>query len=341
MYAEKGVRSWEVIRIPRMTPDATTDKDCLDRQCMPRSVRFLFIHGGYMTTSAPARSRPKPDRPLIGFVVGRYFALNPDKTPDYNGITRNIEEAVRWTIGLWEAGFLTFTPHLNTCHFEVKTSIDPDPLENEECYRAFDRKLLSKAIDFIFAAPNWRQSSGGHLEVQLACLLGIPVFESIPEIQAWASGSGSYSTVRYEGISDEAKKFGHGKELKIALVDGPRWAENGTEPDFPAIRRNAFRAESAAIGLFNNKVAAFTPHLNASYERLGYPVPEDRYQLLCDEMLSRVADCLLLTEGWESVGAVRNRVVAARSAGKPSFTGLNEALAWNEGRPYASVIIDK
>jgi hypothetical protein len=293
-----------------------------------------------MATSACAVKSPPTGRPLIGFVVGKYFAMHPDKTPDFNGIDRNIEEAVSWSDRLWEAQYLVFTAHLNTHHFEHKTRIDPNPLENEEYYRAFDRKLLIKAIDFIFATPNWRQSTGGRLEVQLACHLGIPVFESIADLNAWARGESLYSTVQYHGITEEAKKFGEGKDMKIALIDGPFWEQHGAEPDFPAISRHAHRAEEAAIALFNNKLGAFTAQLNVSYERLRRRIPPDRYNLLSDEMLKRVADCMLLTEGWEDVPEVRARVVAAQALGKPAFSSRNELLRWKDGKPdYCTVNI--
>lgn len=276
-------------------------------------------------------------KPLIGFVVGRYFARGQDGLPDYNAINANIEAVIPWSRRLWEAGFLVFTPHLNTHHFQEKTRIDPDPLENEEYYRAFDRKLLAKGIDFIFATPNWRQSSGGRLEVQLACHLGIPVFESIEDVIAWAEGRTDYSRVIYDHITDAAKHFGEAKELKIALVDGLFWAPPVGPVDFPLVRDYARNAEVMAIELFNNKLAAFTPQLNASYERLGYAVPLDLYQLLCSEFLRRVADCHMLTPDWQDDPATRARIQVATKLKKPSFDDVKEALAWRDGQPHARV----
>lgn len=293
-----------------------------------------------MSTSAASHRAPAVGRPLVGFVVGRYFALNPDKTPDFNGITRNIEEAVGWAIKLWQAGFLIVTPHLNTHHFEAKTKIDPDPLENEEHYRAFDRKLLAKGIDFVFATPNWQQSTGGRLEVQVANLLGIPVFESIAALQAWASGNPVYPHVTYNEVSEDARTFGSKKDMKIALVDGPFWAQNGADLDLPTIREYARRAEEAAIRLFNHKVGAFSPQLNASYTRLGCRVPDDRYHLLNDQLLERVADCVFAVDGWDGVPEVRARVSMAQQLGKPVFASLNELLAWRDGcKDYCTVRI--
>lgn len=288
------------------------------------------------SSSLAFRHHRRTKKPLVGFLVGRYFA-QANGRPDYNGITRNIEEAVRHALRLWQAGFLVFLPHLNTHHFEVKTQIDPDPLENEEYYRAFDRKLM-QGIDFVYASPNWRQSSGGKLEVALARHLGIPVFESLEDLILWANGETGYSEVEVEGVSEAAKNFGGAKEMKIALVDGPYWAQIGAEPDMPTIGAHALAAEEVAIGLFNNRVAAFTPQLNASVERLRYHVPHELYQTLCDEILKRVADCHVLTPGWDSDPDTRRRIVMATRLGKPSFLGLNEVLAWRDSRKGYAVV---
>lgn len=287
------------------------------------------------------RRRVTTKKPLIGFVVGRYIAFYPDRSLDYNGINANIEAVLPWAIKLWEEGFLVFVPHLNTHHFQEKTRIDPDPLENEEYYRAFDRKLLGKGIDFIFATPNWRQSTGGRLEIQLAVSLGIPVFESIADVVSWAEGRQDYSRVIYDHISEAALHFGEGKDLKIALVDGPFWATKDGQPDLLTIEQYAQQAEATAISLFNNKIAAFTPALNASFARLRHEVPLDLYETLCGEFLRRVADCHVLTPGWRHEPAVRSRLRRATRLGKPSFETLEDVLSWHRGDTFAHVRLDK
>ena len=293
-----------------------------------------------MASSAVNRDQPLITKPLVGFVVGKYYALNADKTPDYNGITANIDAACTWAKRLCEVGALVFTPHLNTHHFEAKTRIDPNPLENEEYYRAFDRKLLARGIDFVFATPNWRQSTGGKLEVQVANLLKIPVFESVGDVVAWANGDGLYTTVAYNAISEEARAFGSKKDMKIVLVDGPYWAQDGAEPDLAAIKTNVTRAETAAIALFNGRVDAFTPHLNGNPAYMGHHVPLELHERLTDRMLEKVADAVFVTEGWEYVPRVRTRVMAALKSGKPVFNSHNELFVWRDGgADYASVRI--
>lgn len=287
-----------------------------------------------MATSAhrkrPRAATTRKGRRKCGFVVGKYFEMSPDGSPDYNGITRNIEAAVEWSVELWRHGFLVFTPHLNTHHFEAKTKIHEDPIQNEEFYRAFDRRLLADGIDFIFATPNWRRSSGGRLEIQLACHLGIPVFESVRDLLEWDSGGKNYSTVQYHTISKEAKDFG-GADVKILLVEGPFWAEDGKELDMPRTRQFATAAEFVAIDLFNNRIAAFTPHLNTSFERLGFRVPDDLRSALSEHILRKVADGLYVIDGWQGYPDVRAHVRLANRLKKPVFESLNEACAWRDG----------
>lgn len=310
-----------------------------------------------MATSAIRhRGVPRVGKPLLGFVVGKYFAMLPDSTPDHVGIDKNIEAAVEWSIKLWQEGYLVFTPHLNTHHFEAKTRIyteaelresgeiqDGDnvvkklAIKNEKFYQAFDRRLLAEAVDFIFATPNWRNSTGGRMEIQLACSLGIPVFESVRDLNEWARGGSNYSTVHYGHITEEAKHFGE-QDVKLLLIDGPYWAQDGAEPDMARIRGHAKAAEDAAVKLFNNKVAVFTPHLNSFCCRLGWNVPLHRVNLLSNEILSRLADGVYLLPGWHGTPATRARIGMAQNLEKPVFESLNEVITWRSGgKDYATV----
>lgn len=271
---------------------------------------------------------------LVGMVVGKYF------DPDYNIISENIEQAMKVANKLWQLGFLVFCPHLNTHHFEAKTRLDPDKRVNEEYFRAFDRKVMKRRVDFIRTVGNWRKSGGGRLEVQLANHLGIPVFESDEELVAWSDGEQLYSNVTYKHISEEALQFGTGVDLPIALVDGPFWRQDGAEFDMAAIKHYEREAERVSVQLFNSRIAAFTPHLNSSYAKLEYAVPLESYQLLCEEVIKSVADCHVLVPGWETDPHTRERIALATALGKPSFSSINEALRWKNGSTdYSAVSI--
>lgn len=295
-----------------------------------------------MSTSAtrlrqPYRILRRDGRPLVAFVIGRYFATFPDGTTDFNGISANIKAVQPWAVRLWEAGVLVFTPHFNTHHFESKTRIDPDPQENEEYYRAFDRKIIKNGVDFCYGTPNTPDSTGGRDEVQLCNHLDIPVLPSLRDLAALLEKK-PYLRIVASEITEKAKHFGEGKNLPIVLVDGPHWAQEGAEPDIARIEANEYRAEEAAIRLFENRIGAFTPQLNASYTRLGYRVPLEAYHLLNEEVIRRnVVDAVYLAPGWEDDAETRKRITLARELGKPVFDRMNEALAWRDGKKFFGV----
>lgn len=112
----------------------------------------------------------------IVMLVGKYYSK------DFNEIEAHIRLAEQYAIKLWNLGFGVFTPHLNTCHFEVKTRVP------EKRYQQFDAMALERLADCLFALPNWRQSRGGKQEVAKAIKLGIPVFEDFQSICNWRDG---------------------------------------------------------------------------------------------------------------------------------------------------------
>lgn len=267
----------------------------------------------------------------VAFVIGKYFALGKDGLPDHNGITANIQASREWVIELWKMGILVFSPHFNSHHFEAKTCIDPDPQENEEYFRAFDRKLIMKAIDFCYATPNTPESSGGRLEIQLCNHLGTPVLPSLRDVKLCRENK-PFMGLKYDTVSEDAKHFGEGKDLKIAMVDGPHFSSSF---DNASLRHYEDLAEEAAKELFNNKVGAFTPHLNASFFRLGYRVPEGSYQQLNHEMIvTHAIDCILLLKDWRQDPRVYARIEMCERLDPiiPAFESIDELLRWRDGK---------
>ncbi len=120
------------------------------------------------------------------FIIGKYFS------EDYNEIEEHIRLAEKYAIELWNLGFGVFTPHLNTCHFEVKTKVP------EEIYQAFDLMVAERLCDCAFVLPNWRDSKGGRNEVKFFQKLGKPVFEDIESICKWRANKKKYHTVILE-----------------------------------------------------------------------------------------------------------------------------------------------
>jgi len=98
---------------------------------------------------------------MIIYVVGKY-----------SGDTeKNIAEARRWAIKLWEAGHAVICPHLNTAHMEK------DCKASYEDYLNGDMKIISRC-DAVFMLPNWEDSKGASQEYDYADRHKIPVLFS-------------------------------------------------------------------------------------------------------------------------------------------------------------------
>jgi len=111
----------------------------------------------------------------ILFIAGAY------KSDDPNEIKQNIQLAEQHSIELWNRGYKVFSPHLNTCNFEVKAKAE------EEAYKEFDMRML-QCCDAVFALPNWQSSTGAKAEIEEAKRLGKPIFYSLDELPAKKKG---------------------------------------------------------------------------------------------------------------------------------------------------------
>ena len=100
------------------------------------------------------------------------YVARPYGAPDFMGIDRNIRAAEAAAIRLWDAGFGVFCPHLNTLHFEVKSSA------SEEQYKLFDIRML-RACEILYLLPTWRTSSGARDECGIAIAAGLRIYADI------------------------------------------------------------------------------------------------------------------------------------------------------------------
>lgn len=288
-----------------------------------------------MTSSAsrrllPIRKHPKDEHPIVVFVFGKYFVPN-----DYNRITEHVKLAAKYAQELWDAGFLPVTPHLNTCHFEATTHIDPDPMVSENFYRAYYHKQLHDAVDALRGVKeNWRISSGSKVEITIAGELGKPAFEDLGPLIAWSENGDDGLRLKYQ--TDEPFEMSE-VPMQVALIDGPN-RTIGDDFNESLGLEDLRMAQDAAIALWNGKVACFTPHMNAHYEYFKRTVPSERYELLSDEMLKRHATCLLLIDHyWESPETL-NRIKLAQELGKPVFPSVDDLLKWSRGEQgYATI----
>lgn len=111
------------------------------------------------------------DNRPTAFVAGPYFSTGQNGKADHVQIHKNIREAERVAVWLWDNEYEAFCPHKNTSMFHVLTS------QKEDVYRAFAQKVLrSGLIELLVLAKNYEKSKGTKEEIELCQSLGIPVY---------------------------------------------------------------------------------------------------------------------------------------------------------------------
>jgi len=121
-------------------------------------------------------------RPIL-YIAGPYSAGHG------RSVTDNIAVARRYAVAAAEAGWMPFTPHLNTAGFEV----DCPEISHAEWLDGdlAILKLLTSDTGAMLLLPHWRQSEGAMLERDWAIHLGLEIIgpvmgpECIPPAAAW------------------------------------------------------------------------------------------------------------------------------------------------------------
>lgn len=87
----------------------------------------------------------------------------------YSGnIEDNIKTARKYSIDLWEQGYVVLCPHLNTAHFEKDCKC------KYEDYIEGDLEMM-KRCDIIAFMPDWNKSKGAVIEYEYAIKLGMEI----------------------------------------------------------------------------------------------------------------------------------------------------------------------
>lgn len=122
-----------------------------------------------MTETMKAKARMK-----IIYVAGAYRAETPW------GVERNIfaaqDLAAQMVEKLHKLGAYPLVPHANTAHF--------DDLAPDDYYLEGTLELMRRC-DALLMVKGWEKSSGARGEVEEAKKLGIPIFYSIEDLEAW------------------------------------------------------------------------------------------------------------------------------------------------------------
>ena len=107
-------------------------------------------------------------RPIL-YISGPYTPANGRTTEQHIAVAR------RYAVAAANAGWMPFTPHLNTAGFEV----DCPEISHEE-WLAGDLailRLLPRAHAAVLLLPGWEQSKGARLERDWAIHLNLEVFD--------------------------------------------------------------------------------------------------------------------------------------------------------------------
>ena len=95
-------------------------------------------------------------------------------------VVQNIRRAEALALAVWKLGAACICPHKNTALFGGAA---PD-----EVWLEGDLEMLRRC-DAVICTPDWSRSAGAIGEVALARQMGIPVFETIEELEMWLSVS--------------------------------------------------------------------------------------------------------------------------------------------------------
>ena len=107
-------------------------------------------------------------RPIL-YISGPYSAGNGRTVAD------NIAVARRYAVAAANAGWMPFTPHLNTAGFEI----DCPEISHQEWLDGdlAILRALSQAGVAVLLLPGWEQSKGARLERDWAIHLNLEVFD--------------------------------------------------------------------------------------------------------------------------------------------------------------------
>ncbi|KPJ86126.1 hypothetical protein AMJ57_00570 [Parcubacteria bacterium SG8_24] len=140
----------------------------------------------------------------IVIVCGKYFVWDAQRNmPDYAAIDRNIflaRQVQRMCFQLPNDNVFVFCPHQNTAHFEFLTTVA------EPQYQAGDRAVIRRMGDAGIVVPNWTDSSGTKMEIELFNELGRPVFRETESLSAWIGGLPDFK-FEVERVELEGRSF--------------------------------------------------------------------------------------------------------------------------------------
>jgi hypothetical protein len=104
------------------------------------------------------------------------YLAGPYRAPTPWELVQNIRRAEALALEVWKAGAACICPHKNTALF--------DGAADDTVWLEGDLEMLRRC-DAVLCTDNWSESRGARDEVELARDVGIPVLQSVAELEAW------------------------------------------------------------------------------------------------------------------------------------------------------------
>jgi nucleoside 2-deoxyribosyltransferase len=117
-----------------------------------------------------------PYLPAVVYVAGPFRSTNDDGTANQWQQEQNIRRAEALALDVWKAGFAAVCPHANTRFYQGSA--------DDRIWLDGDLAILARC-DAILMTPDWARSSGATAERAFAIAHGIPVLDSLDDLNAW------------------------------------------------------------------------------------------------------------------------------------------------------------
>ena len=120
----------------------------------------------------------QPGSRKIVYIAGPFRSVNADGKSNAWGVQCHVMNAMKVALEVWKLGAVALCPHSNSMFFQ-----DADGCE-DNVWLEGDLELVLRS-DAMIMTEDWRRSSGATAEKAFAETHGIPVFESIAELEIW------------------------------------------------------------------------------------------------------------------------------------------------------------
>lgn len=115
-------------------------------------------------------------RKRVIYVAGPFRATLPNGHQDFWGIQQNVMAAMRLGLEVWKMGHVALVPHANTMFFQNAEGTSDD------VWLDGDLELIRRCDGVLFT-PDWERSAGAREERRFAQTIGLPVFDTLSEVQ--------------------------------------------------------------------------------------------------------------------------------------------------------------